>query len=320
MRKVFISSTYWDLVEHRQMVIKQIRRLGKHVICMEDFGSRPKEPIAVCTEEVNKCHAFVGIYAHRYGFVPPRGERSITEQEYALARELDKPCFCYLVNPLWPWTPGFIEDEPGKSKLAAFKQKVNSEVVRSEFTTPDNLALQVGADLARWQLETGTPDERRCLVPITVADLARNNKRLQQLKELHHRLQEITLDLDALQSYVRLVQQAGPPAGIEYLSDFWKRQCSPKLGNLGVLFEETEDDIRRRVEEIIQWQLTLEDALKDKYSTVDSIYDLVSDFQSICTRHLLWADSELHEAASRSCELSDRLMILTVEVTHDNQK
>lgn len=319
MRTVFISSTYNDLVEHRQMVIKAISRLGMHPICMEDFGSRPEEPTAVCAEEINRCHAFVGIYAHRYGFVPSGSKRSITEQEYYLAQELGKPCFCYLVNPDWPWSPKFIEGEPGRSLLAALKQKISNELVRSEFTTPEDLAWKVGADVARWLAEVATPAERHLLVPITLADLAKTNRLLRHLKELHHRLQQITLDIEAFQSYVRLAQQASPPASIEDLTDFWQRQCSPKLGNLGALLEEAiEDKTSRVINDMLQWQRNLDEALRDAYGTTTGIYDLVRSFASKCTQHLLWVDSRLHETASRSCELSDRLMVLTVEVTHDS--
>jgi uncharacterized protein DUF4062 len=38
--KVFVSSTYVDLKEHRQRVIAQLRRAGYHVDPMEDWTFR----------------------------------------------------------------------------------------------------------------------------------------------------------------------------------------------------------------------------------------------------------------------------------------
>lgn len=318
MIKVFISSTYVDLKQHRADVIDALLRMRLEPVAMEFFGAQPAEPTRVCQQEIQGSDLLVGIYAHRYGHVPAGGDpRSITEREYDLAQK--KPRFCYLVNPDWSWPLKFIEKGPGASKLVTFKQRVGREVMYGEFTTPDNLALHVITDLARW-LCTNVPDEWHRLVSMTLASLAEINKRLRPLKDLHHRLQEIALDLDMFQDDVQSVQQASLPIRIENLRYRWQRQVSPKLGNLGESLEkEVEDDIHKRIDEIIQWKLILEDALKDKHSTIDDIHDLVSEFWSICTRHLLWADSELHEAASRSCELSDRLIILT-EVTHDNQK
>ena len=115
--KVFVSSTYTDLKDHRQAVIDNLLRLKLQPVAMEFFGAEPAEPKQVCDSEIEDCDLFVGIYAHRYGFVPEGTEKSITEQEFDLARKLEKPCFCYLIDEDHPWPPKSIEDEPGKSRL-----------------------------------------------------------------------------------------------------------------------------------------------------------------------------------------------------------
>ena len=53
---------------------------------MEIFGARPLEPSEACIDEINKCSIFVGIYAHRYGFIPNGASASITEMEFDRAR------------------------------------------------------------------------------------------------------------------------------------------------------------------------------------------------------------------------------------------
>jgi hypothetical protein len=156
--QVFISSTYRDLVDHRRAVIDVLLRLKLQPIAMEFFGADPDEPKRVCADEIQDCELFIGLYAHRYGFIPEGDEKSITEQEFDLARELGKLCFCYVVDEDHPWRPKMIEGEPGKSKLAAFKARLEAGLlVRDTFTTPDNLALKVASRLGRWLAEHGQP-------------------------------------------------------------------------------------------------------------------------------------------------------------------
>ena len=64
--KVFISSTYVDLVEHRAKVAEAVERLGQQRVMMEVFGARPSEASDASLDEVEASDVFVGIYAHRY--------------------------------------------------------------------------------------------------------------------------------------------------------------------------------------------------------------------------------------------------------------
>jgi hypothetical protein len=116
---------------------------------MEVFGARPEEPTFACLEEVDGCDLFVGIYAHRYGYVPSGCQTSVTEQEFDRAHHLKKPIFCFVIDDGHPWLPRFMEGEPGRSKLLAFKERVNKLYVRDSFTAPDDLGLKVGTAVGR---------------------------------------------------------------------------------------------------------------------------------------------------------------------------
>jgi hypothetical protein len=145
---VFISSTFEDLQEHRKAVFDVLTQAGEYAIDMKYFGSRPDDAKTVCRDEISEADLIVGIYAWRYGWIPECEDRSITEMEFDYARQMGKPCLCYLVDENHSWPPKFIESSAGE-KLNAFKKKV-SQLVRSTFTTPDNLARSVMADLARY--------------------------------------------------------------------------------------------------------------------------------------------------------------------------
>lgn len=146
--KVFISSTFEDLKEYRQAVRSAVLRLGHHPIGMEDFGSRPSAWDQAALDAVNACHVFVGIYARRYGSIPQGDDLSITEQEFDRAHALGIPRFCYHLDSKYTWPEKYIDAGVDEAKLDRFLGKVD-RLLRSTFTTPDDLARQVGTDLGR---------------------------------------------------------------------------------------------------------------------------------------------------------------------------
>ena len=139
--KVFLSSTYNDLIEHRKAAHDALEQLGLHVIWMEAFGARPEESTKACLKEVEESNLFVGIYAHRYGYIPDGKDISITEQEFDHAQKLGKPVFGFIVNEDHAWSPKFIEHDK-KTNLNTFLGKVKKQPVEF-FTTPDNLANNI---------------------------------------------------------------------------------------------------------------------------------------------------------------------------------
>lgn len=146
--KVFLSSTYSDLIEHRQAAHDALEQLGLHVIWMEAFGARPEESTRACLAEIEACDLFVGIYAHRYGYIPAGAERSITEQEFDHAQKLGKPIFGFIVHEDHPWPPKHIEHDK-RASLDAFLSKVKKQPVEF-FTTPDDLAKNIGTSVGRY--------------------------------------------------------------------------------------------------------------------------------------------------------------------------
>lgn len=147
--KIFLSSTYEDLEDYRRAVRDAILRVGYQPIGMEDFGSQPKEPKVAAIDKVVECEAFVGIYAHRYGTIPDGDSLSITEQEFAKAQEVSIKCLCYRVDPNFFWPEEFKDKGEKSEKLVRFLKRIDGRLLRSLFTTPDDLAKQVGIDIAR---------------------------------------------------------------------------------------------------------------------------------------------------------------------------
>jgi hypothetical protein len=140
--RVFLSSTFEDLVDYRTKAALAVERLGQQNIRMEVFGARPLGATEVSLQEIEASDAFVGIYAHRYGFIPVGADLSITEQEFNSVYSR-KPVFCFVVDENFPWLPRHIEASPGREKLIRFKQRLSETVVLDKFTTAEDLAFKV---------------------------------------------------------------------------------------------------------------------------------------------------------------------------------
>jgi tetratricopeptide (TPR) repeat protein len=159
--KVFISSTYIDLKDYRQVAIEVVNRYKCTPLAMEFFMAQPGEPTKVAKKEVEECDIFVGIYAHRYGSIPRRQKKSITQQEYELAKELGKDCLCFIVAKDFPWNPELCEIKK-YAKLQAFLKIVKKENVVAFFTTSSDFDAKSSASLGKLLIEKqGTHEQKK---------------------------------------------------------------------------------------------------------------------------------------------------------------
>jgi tetratricopeptide (TPR) repeat protein len=149
--KVFISSTYKDLVDYRAAAIRAVEGTSYQAVKMEVFGARADEPLQACLKEVEASDLFIGIYAHRYGYVPTGADISITEMEYLHAKKLGRPIYCFVVDEeKQPWLPKWMDDEPGWSKLKAFKSRIQTDNTCAFFTSPADLGMKVANALSHY--------------------------------------------------------------------------------------------------------------------------------------------------------------------------
>jgi tetratricopeptide (TPR) repeat protein len=146
--KVFISSTYEDLKNYRQAAIEVVNRCKWVPLAMEFFTSMPHEPTKACEQEINECDVFVGIYAHRYGFIPDGESKSITHLEYDLAKKLNKACLCFVVKEDYQWNPQFFERKK-YDELVTFLEQVKKKNVVSFFEGAKDFESKLAVSLAR---------------------------------------------------------------------------------------------------------------------------------------------------------------------------
>ena len=73
--KVFLSSTFKDLIEERGAVEAIIHRMAEHYIGMEHWGSFNAAPLDQSVEMVRTSDVLLLALGDRYGFVPPGESR-----------------------------------------------------------------------------------------------------------------------------------------------------------------------------------------------------------------------------------------------------
>jgi len=146
-KKVYVSSTFQDLADHRQAVKAALERAGYDVECMEKYPAFDQRPLDKCLADVADCDFYVLILGLRYGHQPKAGnpgKLSITHLEYEEAARLDKPCLVFLREPDdCPYTQADPDALGAKAKIGKFRKLVEARHGRRTFTSPDSLATAV---------------------------------------------------------------------------------------------------------------------------------------------------------------------------------
>jgi hypothetical protein len=159
--KIYISSTFQDLSDHRSAVDRTLRRMGHDVIGMEQYVAEGNKPLDRCLEDVRSVDVYVIILAWRYGYIPmdqpAPGMISITELEYNEAVTCGKTILAFLLDPDMPWPTNrvdamVVDPKPGEtrpgSNIARFRSLLGTNYLAGMFRTPDDLASQVAAAVA----------------------------------------------------------------------------------------------------------------------------------------------------------------------------
>lgn len=143
LKKVMISSTSLDLPEHRQQVIEACLRMDCTPLPMETLGARNADAVQASLDLVDQADLYIGILAHRYGFVPPGSDKSVTEIEYDRAVERGIPRLIFFMHDDHPITAKDVEKGAGAEKLQALKDRIGLERVAAFFVSKEDLRAHV---------------------------------------------------------------------------------------------------------------------------------------------------------------------------------
>lgn len=142
--RVFISSTYIDLREHRAALIDALNKIGMGINTMEYFCSLPDTPLNTCLNELANATLYIGIIGSMYGSVHESTGKSYTQLEYEKAKELGIPTLIFIMDESrQPILSKYIDKDDKYEKNNEFKTLLKAENTISYFTTSDDLVVKV---------------------------------------------------------------------------------------------------------------------------------------------------------------------------------
>ncbi|MEZ4942281.1 MAG: DUF4062 domain-containing protein [Saprospiraceae bacterium] len=176
IKKAMISSTARDLPEHRKQVERACQRVSVFASeMMENLTAENADAVEVSLRLVDQADVYIGIFAHRYGYVPDRDNPekiSITEMEYRRAVKNDIPRLIFFMHEDHDLKAADVETGDGAEKLKKFKEKLGKERVVAFFKNPEDLrahAIQALTQLKdAWKAaQPDTPPQYHYVHPLT---------------------------------------------------------------------------------------------------------------------------------------------------------
>ena len=145
-KTVMLSSTARDLPDHRKEVMDACMRQGMFPKMMEHLPALDAEAISASLALVDEADIYVGVFAHRYGYVPKENnpqQISITEMEYNRAVERGIPRLIFLMHDDHPIKAGDVERGESAVKLESLKHRLAAERVVNFFESSADLRAHV---------------------------------------------------------------------------------------------------------------------------------------------------------------------------------
>lgn len=132
--QVFVSSTFEDLKDERQVAVQAILDAGHIPAGMELFRSGSASQIQTIQKWIDESDVYCLILGGRYGSMVPGLNISYIEQEYLYALEKKMPLFAVVLSDRFIYqkalqNPNFAEKQH-IAEYCQFKNLVNSKVVR----------------------------------------------------------------------------------------------------------------------------------------------------------------------------------------------
>jgi hypothetical protein len=226
--QVFISSTFTDLKDEHQAVLKAILEIDQMPAGMELFPAADETAWQLIRDVINASDYYVVIIGGRYGSVDEAGI-GYTEREYEYAIQSRKP-----VIPLLHENPDTLPrdrtetDNAVWKKLQAFRTRVESRHTCVYWRSAEDLKAKVIVGLT-------SAMKRHPAVGWVRADLVPSGATLAEVLALRNRVAELEAEAEA----ARLT----PPEGMEELAhgeDTFEIHLTFKAGDPGEYFSRQE--------------------------------------------------------------------------------
>lgn len=149
MARVYVSSTFGDLQDHRKAVNEVLRDLGHDDVAMEHYVAEDRPPLERCLDDIASCDLYIILVAWRYGSLPPDREASYTHLEFQQAEASKLTRLAFLLDPDVAWPPSNVDDP--RDRVTAFRNEVLTGRLASTFTSVDDLRSLVIRSVRLWE-------------------------------------------------------------------------------------------------------------------------------------------------------------------------
>lgn len=217
MARIYVSSSYTDLIEQREAIYRVLRQLGHDVIAMEDYVASDQRPLDRCLEDVARSDIYVGVIAWRYGYVPEGTTSSITELEFRQARKCGIPTLIFVLDENAPWPRNKMDQPP--TQIERLRQELTSTLLVTVFQGTLDLSAKVSISVVR-QLDA-RPHKQGITNSATPSTEELAPKRIE--------FKEVLTDFQQLGSLALMGAVAAP------LADIWLKLGPPPAEVIGVL-------------------------------------------------------------------------------------
>jgi hypothetical protein len=217
--QVFVSSTFSDLKDERDLVIKAALEMGHIPVGMEMFSAADEEQWNIIKKQIDESDYYVVIVAHRYGSCDALGV-SYTEKEYDYAASRGIPTLGFVLDSGTTWPREKSESDTGLIKrLDLFREKVKSKPVSFWKNKED---LYGRCSIALMKAFNAYPREGWVRAS-TVQDVAASRE-LTRLSAENSVLRERILDYEAKEDTTKLLDRTQATlAGATRTISVWKK-------------------------------------------------------------------------------------------------
>lgn len=141
--KIFVSSTYKDLIDERIKVMTTIVNCGHLPIGMEQFPAAPIEAWDYIKLLIDNADYYLLLLAGKYGTIHPDTGKSYTQMEYEYAKEKGVPVIFLTYNDVNNLPFNKCESDPEiRKKLEEFRNNASTNL-RQTWSSIDELAYKV---------------------------------------------------------------------------------------------------------------------------------------------------------------------------------
>jgi Domain of unknown function (DUF4062) len=150
---VFVSSTYRDLAEYREVLRVALTTSGHTFQGMEHFAANPTPPLETCMAALSGCNVYVGLIGSLYGSSPPGRRLSYTELEYRRAMDRDMYAIILLLDDAATVRQSLVERDPERlQRLERFKSLIRQRHTVQTFRDPHEAAWKILAALRVYEV------------------------------------------------------------------------------------------------------------------------------------------------------------------------